>query len=53
MRQLAPAALPTAPRERPAGDTIDGVGPAIELRLFEREVGPPADGSDEYLEIPL
>ena len=51
--RLAPAALPPALHERPAGDTIDGVGPTIEFRLFERKVGPPADGTDARPQSPL
>ena len=47
VRSSTAAASTPALSERPAGDAVDGMGPAFEFRLLELEVGPPADTAHE------
>jgi hypothetical protein len=47
VRSSTPAAFTPALSERPARHTVDGMGPPLEFRFLELEVGPPADTAHE------
>ena len=47
LRATPSAALAPPSGESPTHDAVHGVGPTLELRLFQREVGPPAGVTDE------
>jgi len=47
VRSSTAAAFTPALSECPARDAVHGMGPPLEFRFLELEVGPPADAADE------